>query len=251
MNPLQILLDPVSVIVIGMFFGLYLWETMFPRNKNLSKIKYATIRGVASFAVFFYLGAYLPLLTDEYLASFQILDFSYLPVPTQVVIGLLFYQLVIYFYHRLIHQSNFLWRILHQMHHSSERIDIPSTYYFSLAEMVTFTLLGSICFALVMGLSPISISIIIFSLNFLSQFQHANIRTPQWLGWIIQRPEQHALHHARGEHKYNYSDFPIYDYLFGTFRNPVDFQGENGFYDGASTKIKDMLLFRNVGEPNS
>ncbi|WP_236017275.1 sterol desaturase family protein [Roseivirga sp. E12] len=248
MNPLEILIDPVSLVVIGMFLFLYAWESMFPRKKDLPKIKYATIRGIVSFFVFFYLGSYLPLLTDEYLASYQLINLSGLDTVLQVVIGLLFYQFLLYFYHSAMHKSDTLWRIFHQMHHSSERLDIPSTYYFSLMDMIGFTLLASVCFAFFMGLSPIAISIVIFSLNFLSQFQHANIHTPHWLGWFIQRPEQHAVHHQRGEHKYNYSDFPIYDYLFGTFQNPRDNQNEAGFYDGASARIKDMLLFKDVSE---
>ncbi|MEQ8534999.1 MAG: sterol desaturase family protein [Imperialibacter sp.] len=245
-TPLEILLDPVSLIVIGMFTLLFVWEQLFPRNKNMPKIKYATPRGLLAFVVFFYLSSYLPYFTDEFLASYQLLNLTWMPTTVQVVIGLLFYQFLLYFYHQALHKSDFLWRVGHQMHHSAERIDIPSTYYFSIMDMVGFTLLGSFCFVFFMGFSAPAISIIIFSLNFLSQFQHANIKTPVWLGYFIQRPEQHAVHHARGVHKYNYSDFPIYDYIFGTFKNPKDFQGENGFYDGASARIGEMLLFKDV-----
>lgn len=28
-------------------------------------------------------------------------------------------------------------------------------------------------------------------------FTHANIRTPQWLGYFISRSEMHAIHHER------------------------------------------------------
>ena len=118
-------------------------------------------------------------------------------------------------------------------------------------DMIGFTVLTSFCFVFVMGLSPIVITIIIFSLNFLSQFQHANISTPQWLGYFIQRPEQHAVHHARGVHKYNYSDFPVYDMLFGTFKNPKEYVAPAGFYDGASGRVRDMLMFRDVSNRKS
>lgn len=132
------------------------------------------------------------------------------------------------------------------MHHSAEKLDIPSAFYFSPMDMIGFTLLGSLVFALIMGVNPGAATIIILSLNFLSIFQHANIKTPVWLGYIIQRPEQHAIHHARGIHGYNYSDFPIYDLIFGTFKNPVDYQGAYGFYDGGSAKIADMVMFRDI-----
>lgn len=245
-TPIEILLDPVSLAVIGMFMGLYLWEVFFPRNKNLPRIRYATLRGLISFAVIFYLSSYLPLLTDDFLASYQLISLSHMHPATQALIGLLSYQLLLYFWHLTMHRSGFLWKIFHQMHHSAERLDVASTFYFSPMDMIGFTLLGSICFALVMGLSPQAITVVVLALNFLSIFQHANIKTPKWLGYFIQRPEQHAIHHARGVHQYNYSDFPIYDYLFGTFKNPEDYQGENGFYDGASARVGDMLMFRDV-----
>ncbi len=250
-TPLELLLDPVSLIVIAMFVALYAWETLFPRNKDLPKIKYATLRGLVSFAVFFYLSSYLPILTDGFLANYQLVDLSAWPLGLQVLTGLLAYQLFLYVWHWSMHKSDTLWKVFHQMHHSSERMDIPSTFYFSPMDMIGFTLLGSIVFALVMGVSPQAITVIILSLNFLSIFQHANIRTPHWLGYFIQRPEQHAIHHERGAHKYNYSDFPVWDLMFGTFKNPKGFEGEAGFYDGASTKIWQMLAFKDVSKPSS
>ena len=145
-----------------------------------------------------------------------------------------------------MHKSDRLWKIFHQMHHSAEKLDIPSAFYFSPMDMIGFTLLGSLVFALIMGVSPAAATVVILSLNFLSIFQHANIKTPVWLGYFIQRPEQHAIHHARGVHGYNYSDFPVYDLLFGTFRNPKDYQGQYGFYDGGSAKVMDMLRFKDI-----
>ena len=31
----------------------------------------------------------------------------------------------------------------------------------------------------------------------MAMFQHANIRTPRWIGYVVQRPESHAVHHGR------------------------------------------------------
>ncbi|MCP5472345.1 MAG: sterol desaturase family protein [Sinobacteraceae bacterium] len=68
----------------------------------------------------------------------------------------------------------------------------------------------------------------------------------QWLGYIVQRPESHSLHHARGIHRYNYSDLPLWDVVFGTFRNPKDFMPEAGFDGASSAQIGQMLLFRDI-----
>lgn len=245
-TPLQLLLDPISLTIIGIYILMYVWESMFPRHKNLPKVKYATLRGLVAFGVFFYLSSYLPILTDEYLASFQLVNLSTLPLYAQIGIGLFFYQFMLYLWHWSMHKSDTLWKIFHQMHHSSEKLDIPSTFYFSPMDMIGFTLLGSIVFALVMGVDPTAATIIILTLNFLSMFQHANIKTPMWLGYIIQRPEQHAVHHARGVHRYNFSDFPVYDLTFGTFKNPNDYQGEYGFFQDGSAKVTEMLTFRDI-----
>jgi hypothetical protein len=36
--------------------------------------------------------------------------------------------------------------------------------------------------------------------------------------------------------------------VFGTFRNPEGYEMDTGFYDGASARIIDMLLCRDVSE---
>ena len=64
--------------------------------------------------------------------------------------------------------------------------------------------------------------------------------------YLVQRPESHSYHHARGIHRDNYADLPVFDILFGTFHNPRDFAPANGFYDGASLRVGEMLLFRDV-----
>ncbi len=114
--------------------------------------------------------------------------------------------------------------------------------------MIGFTLLGSICFALLIGITPQAITIVLLVTNFFAIFQHANIKTPQWVGYIIQRPEAHTVHHAKGIHKYNYSDVSIFDIIFGTFNNPKSHEYDTGFYQGATGKIKDMLLFRDINK---
>ncbi len=50
----------------------------------------------------------------------------------------------------------------------------------------------------------------------------------------------------RGIHAYNYSDLPIFDILFGTFKNPAEYVEETGFYNGASSRIWEMLQAKDV-----
>ncbi len=76
--------------------------------------------------------------------------------------------------------------------------------------------------------------------------QHCNIRTPRGLGYVIQRPESHCLHHERDVHARNFGDLPLWDMVFGTFHNPGHFEGSVGFRIENSTRIADMLLMKDV-----
>jgi sterol desaturase/sphingolipid hydroxylase (fatty acid hydroxylase superfamily) len=244
-TPLEILLDPVSLYIIGLYALLILWEAVFPARK-LPKIPYWHVKGIASFFFFFYLSTYLPLWYAQWLPSTQLLDLTEMNVVIATVIGILIYELGMWAWHWSMHKSNTLWRVFHQMHHSAERLDTYGAFYFSPFDMIGFTLLGTVCFSFIMGLPAQSITFVLLITNFFSIFQHANIKTPVWLGYIVQRPESHAIHHAKGVHAYNYSDLPLFDILFGTFRNPKRYVNETGFYEGASSRIADMLMFKEI-----
>ena len=244
-TPLELLLDPISLTIIAIYAGLFLWESLFPGRK-LPRVKFWKLKGILMFIAFFYLSNYLPLLIDEFLIQFQLLDLSHLNTFGGALVGVFFYEFGVYVWHRLMHKSDFLWKVFHQMHHSAERVDIPGSFYFSPFDMLGWVLLGSLCLALLVGLPPQAITITILVTTFLGLFQHTNIKTPRWLGYLVQRPESHTVHHAKNIHAYNYSDLPIFDILFGTFKNPKDFEYETGFYQGASSKMVDMLLFKDI-----
>ncbi len=58
------------------------------------------------------------------------------------------------------------------------------------------------------------------------------------------------MHPGRGIHQHNYSDLPLWDIVFGTFVNPRDIKDmKAGFYNGASTRVPEMLLFQDVSIP--
>ena len=244
-TPLEILLDPVSLYIPAMYFVLIMWEALFPARK-LPKVKYWQVKGIAAFFFYFYLSTYLPLWYTQWLPTSQLFNLSNIHIAAGGAIGVLLYEFGVYIWHRAMHRSNLLWRVFHQMHHSAERLDTYGAFYFSPFDMIGWTLLSTFCFSFIAGLPAQSITIMLLVTNFFSIFQHANIKTPVWLGYIIQRPESHAIHHAKGVHAYNYSDLPLFDILFGTFRNPSKYVDETGFYQGASSRVKDMLFFKEV-----
>ncbi len=243
-TPIELLIDPVSLIIIAIYLALILIETAIPGRK-LPPVKGWKFRTFISFGLYFYLANYLPLLWDKYLIQFQLINISSMKIMGSVV-GIFVFELLIYIWHRTMHNSKWLWLGFHQMHHSAERIDAYGAYYFSPLDMIGFTMIGSLSLVLFLGLSPQSTTNVLYITTFLAIFQHTNVKTPQWLGYFIQRPESHSIHHQKGVHAYNYSDLPLFDIIFGTFNNPKDFVKETGFYNGASSRVVDILLFKDV-----
>jgi len=246
-GPLDLLLDPVSLVVFGIYGTLMLWEALFP-GRPLPYVKYWKQKGLLAFMAFFFLSSYLPMLWDGFLSKYQLLDLSTLGTFKGALLGILLYEFGLYLWHRAMHNSDLLWRVFHQMHHSVERMDSFGAFYFSPMDMLGFSFLASLCLVLVAGFSPQATTMIILGTTFLSIFQHSNIKTPVWLGYIIQRPESHTLHHARGIHAHNYSDLPLFDMLFGTFKNPREYSHQTGFYKGASDKVRKMLMFKEISQ---
>ena len=246
-SPLEILLDPISMLALSIYTGVIFWEFCFPA-RELTKVPYWVLRGTVAFFVYFYLSTYLPLWWDEKLQPLQLLDVSTWPVLAQVTAGLFAYEFCVYAYHRFAHSSPIIWRAFHQMHHSAERVDTFGAFWFSPLDMIAFTFLGSFAFVVLVGMNSSAATCVLLLTLFLGVFQHANIRTPRWLGYIIQRPESHSYHHSRGHHRDNYADIPIIDIVFGTFYNPRGFC-DTGFYHGASNRVIDMMLWRDVYKP--
>lgn len=247
-SPIDLLIDPVSLVLFAMFGALIALEALFPA-RPLPHVPWWKTKGLLAFAAYFYLSSYLPLLWTGHLAKLQLLDLTALGTVGGAIAGVLVYEAGVYAWHRAMHASDTLWRVFHQMHHSAERVDTFGAFWFSPLDMIGWTALFSLCLTLGVGLTAEATTAAMLATSLLAIFQHANIRTPRWLGYFVQRPESHCAHHERGVHASNYSDLPIFDILLGTFHNPRDFAREQGFYDGASSRVGEMLALRDVSRP--
>lgn len=248
-SPLELFLDPVSLSVFGLYFSLMAWEMLAPARR-LPRIAGWWWRGLLSFLLYFLISSYLPLLFGDRLAAFRLVDASSLGSVAGAAVAMLSYELLGYAWHRAMHGSDTLFRGVHQMHHSAERLDVSSAFWFSPLDMIGWTLVSTLVLSLV-GLSPAATTLFVLFGALLSVLQHANVRTPRWLGYFVQRPESHSYHHARGLHAGNYANLPIFDMLFGTFHNPEHFAAQAGFREGASRRVADMLALRDVSRASS
>ncbi|MFN0119704.1 MAG: sterol desaturase family protein [Blastocatellia bacterium] len=155
---------------------------------------------------------------------------------------------VYYWWHRWRHEIGFLWRWFHQTHHSPARIEVITSFYKHPFELIANSLLISAILYLVAGLGPRAATGALLISAIAELFYHWNVRTPYWLGFVIQRPESHCVHHQAGLHTYNFADLPLWDMLFGTFRNPREWHAQCGFGENEH-RLAEMLRGVDVNAP--
>jgi len=167
-----------------------------------------------------------------------------MPAFLQGLLGWFVGTFVFYWWHRARHDSKFLWRVCHQIHHSPSRIEILTAFYKHPLEIAADSLIASALMFTILGASPEGGAWFNVFAVFGEYFYHSNLRTPHWTGYFIQRPEHHSIHHQIDLHAFNYGDITWWDRLFGTFRDTDEFAGQCGFPDGHEKNLGRMLLFR-------
>jgi ornithine lipid hydroxylase len=147
---------------------------------------------------------------------------STLPPVVQVFLLLTIADFFRYWYHRWMHESEFMWR-WHSVHHSSERL-----YWFNGTrshplEGLVSSFLWAIPFAFVKA--PVEIVFVTGLVGrTIGRFQHTNMDV--LLGpfdYIFSSPKNHRYHHSKKieEGNSNYGgDVIVWDHLFGTFHMP-------------------------------
>lgn len=237
-----------EILTLALLAAFLLLDFFNPPPKGV-RARWWRSRAFVVTAVNFWLALFVGQAWGAWMGDAHLFNGAALGTVGGAVVGVLVYEFFHYWYHRSAHRIDWLWRLGHQMHHSAESLDAWGAYYLHPIDAALFTTLSSLVLFPLLGLSPEAGGWTAATLTFLGIFQHANLRTPRWLGHLIQCPESHAVHHQRGVHAFNYADLPLWDMVFGTYRNPLtdrDQKPLQGFYDGASARIASMLSFRDV-----
>jgi sterol desaturase/sphingolipid hydroxylase (fatty acid hydroxylase superfamily) len=242
------MMELVLNLLVPVTFVLFLvLERVFPA-RPLPKVRFWLLKGIVFFVGVGLLNGIVPAVLASLLGSHAPVHLAVIGTVPSAILAFLVSDMVSYAVHRTMHNVPFVWRWTHQMHHSAERLDMAGAAYFHPLD-VTVQIVAATVPTILLGLSPQGAALAGYIGFLFGVFQHLNVKTPQWLGYVIQRPEAHSVHHARGVHAYNYGNFPLWDIVLGTFRNPAGFVEEAGFWDGASAKMGSMLLGRDVAAP--
>lgn len=184
---------------------------------------------------------------ERWLSAHSLLHLSaVLPSVPGGVLAYVIATFVFYWWHRARHESDWLWRLFHQIHHSPQRLEVITSFYKHPLEMVVNSLIGGLLVYTVLGLSPAAGAVYTACTALGEFFYHTNIRTPRWVGYVFQRPEMHRIHHEYGKHRNNYGDIVWWDILFGTYDNPPTWDATCGFDDAREQRLPDMLAFQDV-----
>ncbi len=238
--------DIVGLLVPSTYLLMLAIEWRFPARHFPARQGWRVL-GVGFLLLMGTLSTLVPLLVDPtWLKQHRWLDGRGLGIVGGMLVGYFVLSGLAYAFHRTAHTVPWLWRMTHQLHHSPQRVDISGSVLFHPIEMVVQILMQLFVTVIVLGLDPLAAALTSYMAAFYGLFQHWNVHTPQWLGYLIQRPEAHCEHHRLGVHADNYGDLPIWDLLFGTFRNPKRFEGQCGFESPADRKLFSILALRDV-----
>lgn len=227
-----------------LFVTMMVLESRMSGGRDMPHIRRWRLIGLGALIVTLACNALSPLLIVPLLPDLVLIDLSRWGLGAAVPV-LILTTFFTYWSHRLQHRYDWLWRLGHQFHHSALRVDIASSMIFHPFDI----LVGTVMTVLAAGLlkAGAEAAALAGALNFfIAPYQHWNVATPRWTGFVIQRPEAHMLHHQRDVHARNFGDLPVWDMVFGTFANPLRADVAVGFEPERSRRWLAMLAFVDV-----
>jgi sterol desaturase/sphingolipid hydroxylase (fatty acid hydroxylase superfamily) len=236
--------DAASLAIPVLFLAALVAEPLMGGGRNFPEVKHWRLIGVGAFIVTGICYALMPALFTPFLGAIHLVNLSGwgLWAAAPAVILTTFFT---YWTHRIQHRFDILWRLGHQLHHGVARVDVASSAIFHPVDVAVQTA-ASVLAVGVLGVSAEAAALAGFVGFFFAVFQHMNVRTPVWIGWVVQRPEAHCLHHERDVHARNFGDMTWWDMIFGTYENPESFSGEVGFAPERARRVWAMIGFVDV-----
>ena len=135
------------------------------------------------------------------------------------LLGILLYDCLYYWYHRISHERQFFWAS-HVVHHQSEDYNLSTALRQTSTSFLTTWVFYVPCFFLGM---PIYMYVSIATAHLIYQFWVHTQHIPKlgFLEWFMVTPSNHRVHHAQNPEYIdkNYGGLLIiWDRLFGTFK---------------------------------
>lgn len=239
---MELVVYPVLLLV---FAALFTREVIAPASQNRCDRRWLFLAtGLALATVGFTLG--IGYFFQAAIRSRALIELpSHLPDAAVGLLSFFVTSFIFYWWHRAIHRFDFLWRHVHQLHHSPQRIESLTAFYAHPLDSAAAALIGCFSSYIIFGASGIAAAWALFYTGVFDLFLHSDTASPRWLGYLVTRPEMHRVHHAYQHHAQNYG-LPIWDLLFGTWCNPGERVQRCGFDADKAAQIHAMLRGKDV-----
>lgn len=238
LSPLDSIL--ITVGVAGVLMLLERVNPLHPYSQDKLWVLRLIVLGGMGVTLTTITGAYiLPLLGNASLSGILSRFFSTKPAWLNGLFGYFCISFFVYWWHRLRHHSNFMWKVFHQIHHSTHRLQALTALYAHPSDFLANTFIINAVAYCLLGFDVNSAAWAALWVAIFEFWEHTNIPTPHWLGYIIVRPEMHRIHHERYRHTNNYG-IPLWDLLFGTYENSSR-KVDCGFESEAEKQLSKML----------
>jgi sterol desaturase/sphingolipid hydroxylase (fatty acid hydroxylase superfamily) len=173
-----------------------------------------------------------------------------LPRWLEVTLAVILLDYTLYVWHVLTHKAPLLWRF-HVAHHVDLDLDASTALRFHFGELMISTGWRA-AQVLLIGVSPLSLSVWQTFLLLCVIFHHSNVRLPIELERLLNRfvvtPRMHGIHHSiiREETDSNWSSgLTLWDWLHGTLKINVPQDeitiGVPAFRDPREVGLKEVL----------
>jgi sterol desaturase/sphingolipid hydroxylase (fatty acid hydroxylase superfamily) len=168
----------------------------------------------------------------------------------EVPLALLLLDYTLYVWHVLTHRVPVLWRF-HAVHHIDLDLDASTAVRFHFGEL-TVSAPWRVAQVLLIGASPLTLSLWQTGLLMSILFHHSNVQLPisveRRIGRVFVTPRMHGIHHSqvRDETDSNWSSgLTLWDWLHGTLRLNVPQRaitiGVPAFQDPADVTLAKMI----------
>lgn len=164
--------------------------------------------------------------------SFITWDIREIHYSIQLIIFLLFIDLISYVAHWSVHYLKPMWNI-HKLHHSVLFMNPLASFRHSTLSVIYFFLSMAIFGSIITVNNEIRDIVFLITIS-MDIFQHTDIkiRIPYFLNYFIILPHNHFYHHSKENYKPHGQNFglvfPFWDILFGTFYLPEKIETEIG-----------------------
>ncbi|MEH6584319.1 MAG: sterol desaturase family protein [Halioglobus sp.] len=201
------------LIVIELLWGLWRKNNTYRANDAINSLSLGTL-STATKLVFLNIGALVFAGIEQQWALWHF-DMS---SAWDWVLGVILYDFLYYWYHRISHERQIFWAS-HVVHHQSEDYNLSTALRQTSTSFLLTWVFFIPCFLLGM---PIEMYVSIAAAHLIYQFWIHTRHIPKlgFFEWFMVTPSNHRVHHAQNTHYIdkNYGGLLIlWDRLFGTF----------------------------------